>query len=71
MPAGGTLEDVMRMAKEFADVLASVNQAVADGRVTPNEMRQCEREAGELMMALTGVLGTVRSMMPTAPEAAA
>lgn len=67
----GTLEDVMHMAKEFADVLASVNQAVTDGRVTPNEMQRCEREAGELMLALTNVLATVRSMMPPAPEAAA
>lgn len=61
---GATLERVMVMAKEFGDVLASVNTAVADGRVTPNEMHECERQAAELTAALNGVLATVRGMMP-------
>jgi hypothetical protein len=67
--ASGTLEQVMYMAKEFGEVLGSVNNAVADGRVTPNEMRDCERQAAELMAAISGVLATVRSMMPKAPQA--
>lgn len=62
--AATTLEQVMHMAKEFGEVLCSVNTAVADGCVTPNEMHDCERQAAELTAALNGVLGTVRNMMP-------
>ena len=65
--ASTTLEQVMHMAKEFGEVLGSVNQAVADGRVTPNEMYDCERQAAELTAALNGVLASVRAMMPKAP----
>jgi hypothetical protein len=64
-----TLQQVMHMAKEFGEVLASVNDAVADGRVTPNEMQDCERHAAELMAATNAVLVTVRNMMPKAPTA--
>lgn len=64
-----TLEQVMHMAQEFGEVLGSVNGAVADGRVTPNEMLECERQAAELIAALNGVLGVVRSMMPKPPAA--
>jgi hypothetical protein len=63
-----TMEQVMHMAKEFGDVLAAVNDAVADGRVTHNEMQDCERQAAELQAALNGVLSVVRSLMPKAPE---
>ena len=66
---GSTLAEVMHMAKEFGDVLEAINGAVADGRVTPNEMQDCERQAAELMAALNSVLATVRSMMPKAPKA--
>ena len=66
--AGSTLAEVMHMAKEFGDVLESINSAVADGRVTPNEMQDCERQAAELMAALNNVLATVRGMMPKAPK---
>lgn len=62
-----TMEQVMHMAKEFGDVLGSINGAVADGEVTPNEMQECERQAAELMAALNAVLAQVRSMMPKAP----
>lgn len=63
-----TLETVMQMAKEFGDVLASVNEAVHDGCVSINEMQECERQAAELTAALNGVLVTVRGMMPKRPE---
>lgn len=62
-----TLETVMQMAKEFGDVLGSVNSAVADGRVSHNEMQECERQAAQLIAALNGVLVTVRGMMPKQP----
>lgn len=66
-----TLEQVMHMAKEFGDVLGSVNDAVADGRVTPNEMQDCERQASELMASINAVLVAVRAMMPGTQGAAA
>jgi len=62
-----TLEQVMHMAKEFGEVLGVVNDAVADGTVTPNEMRDCENKAAELIAALNGTLAAVRSMMPKHP----
>ena len=64
-----TMAQVMHMAAEFGEVLGSVNEAVADGQVTPNEMQECERQAAELMAALNAVLAQVRSMMPKAPTA--
>lgn len=62
-----TMEQVMYLAKEFGDVLVSINDAVADGNVNLNEMHQCERQAAELMAALNATLTAVRSMMPAAP----
>lgn len=64
-----TLEQVMHLAQEFGEVLGSVNSAVADGRVSMNEMLDCERQAAELIAALNGVLAVVRSMMPRSPAA--
>ena len=66
-----TMERVMHLAKEFGQVLVSVNDAVLDGRVTLTEMHDCERHAAELTAALSGVLAAVRSLMPKAPAAAA
>lgn len=63
-----TMEQVMHMAKEFGEVLGAVNDAVADGRVTSNEMQHCERQAAELIGALNGVLTSIRSMVPKGPE---
>jgi hypothetical protein len=57
----------MSMVKEFGEVLATVNEAMADGVVTQNELLACEREVAELMAALNTTLGVVRSMMPRAP----
>lgn len=62
-----TMRDVMQMAKEFADVMISVNAAAEDGKVTPNEMQECERQTAELVAAVNTVLGTVRAMMPSPP----
>lgn len=64
---GATLEQVMVLAKEFGEVLSAVNDAVGDGRVTPNEMQECERQAAELIAATNAMLATVRSMMPRMP----
>lgn len=58
------MDQAMSMVKEFGDVLATVNAAMADGVVTPNELLACEREVAELMSALNTTLGVVRSMLP-------
>ncbi len=62
-----TMEQVMHMVKDFGEVLAGVNDAVADGEVTSNEMHACERQAAELIAAINATLATVRGMMPKAP----
>lgn len=65
--APSTMEQVMHMAQEFGEVLGAVNQAVSDGRVTPREMHECERQAAELTAALNAVLASVRALMPKVP----
>ena len=62
-----TMQQVMNMAQEFGQVLGAVNEAVSDGRVTPREMQDCERQAAELTAAINGVLASVRSLMPKVP----
>lgn len=69
--APSTMGDVLRMAKEFGDVLAAVEAAAADGRVSLNEMHECERQFAELVAAGQTMLGTLRTMMPKPPGAAA
>lgn len=46
---GTTLEDVAAMAREFADLAAEVSKAVADGKVSANELARVQREAAELV----------------------
>ena len=69
-PGGSTLEDITRMAGEFADVMRATTDAVADGRVTVNEMHECERQAAELAASVNTMLGTLRAMMPPPPAGA-
>lgn len=38
-----------QLAREFADVVAAQSEALADGRVTYNELRKLEREWSELV----------------------
>lgn len=67
---GMTLGKVTALAKEFGDVLAAVNDSVVDGSVSPNDMRVMEKEAGELMSALHGLLANLRAQLPVRREAA-
>lgn len=73
VPVGGgrPLEDVARVVREFAELLTAVTDTVGDGTVSINEMRRVEREAGDVMQAINGMLAHLRAMMPPAPEAAA
>jgi len=63
-----TLQDASRLVREFSELLTSVSEATDDGRVTLNEMRTVEHQAGDVMVALNACLSTMRSMMPEAPE---
>ena len=65
VPAGSsdtdTMEALGRLAKEFSDLVGLTTTAMADRRVTSNELDRLEREAGELVVAAQQVLALVRS----------
>jgi hypothetical protein len=44
-----TFEDLAGAAKEFADFIAATSSAVADGKVSGNELREVDRELAELI----------------------
>jgi hypothetical protein len=47
--SGATFEDLAATAKEFAEFVATTSSAMADGRVTGNELRDVDRELSELI----------------------
>lgn len=49
------------MAKEFADSVAVLNQSLADGRVTGNELRQFDEESLQMIEAVIAVRNAVRA----------
>jgi hypothetical protein len=66
-PAGCTLGDLAGVAKEFGELLQAVHDAVADGKVTTNEIRAVERQFAELIAKGNNLLATLRGMQPRAP----
>lgn len=57
LPEGtGSAEELAKLAKEFADVVAVAASAMADGTVTDNELRAIERQAGEMVAAVQHLL---------------
>ena len=58
------LQEVSEMVKDFGKTIMDMQEAVTDGSVTANEMHKCEADAFELMAAINGALGSIRSMMP-------
>lgn len=58
------MEEVARMVREFGELLTSVTQSTADGTVTTNEMRECQRQAMESIASIYGVVASVRNMIP-------
>lgn len=61
MPAGdaaasGNLEALGSSIREFGEFAAKFSQVMADGRVTPRELRELEREALQAIGAITQVL---------------
>ncbi len=65
--SGMTIEKVMGMSKEFADILGAVADCVRLGKVSVNDMHACEKQAAELMAAVNGVLGSLRGQMRGIP----
>lgn len=62
------VQRVMQLVHEFSGVLDAVNNALADGRVTLNELHDCERHIATQMQALNAMLTTLRGLMPPPPS---
>lgn len=54
--ADGGVERLGQLAQEFADVIRATGVALADGRVTPNELKRVEREWADLVACGQGLL---------------
>lgn len=54
--------DVARMIKEFGDYIGRVSDAIEDGRVTPNELKRCEKELSEMMAAANALQAALAAM---------
>lgn len=52
--------------REFGDVVAGFSAAMADGRVTGNELRRLEREALEAIAQITALLARARQVHESA-----
>lgn len=63
-PSGQPMNEVARMVSEFGDLLARVTKSTADGTVTLNEVRDCQRGAMSTIAAIYSVMSSVRAMLP-------
>lgn len=63
------LAAVGHMAHQFAELVSEASRALADGRVTGNELRSIQREAGDLLAALNQLLALCSAAVPKAPGA--
>lgn len=61
---GQPMTDVARMVREFSELLTRVTTSTADGTVTMNEVRECQRQAMAAIGAIYSVMSTVRTMLP-------
>ncbi|MNV64082.1 hypothetical protein D3C71_1567090 [compost metagenome] len=59
---GATLQDLSAAAIEFAQFVSVSAEATADGRVTANELRDVDRELGELIGCAQRVRATLAAM---------
>ena len=70
-PRGGTcFESLASMAREFAELVASVSEAASDGRVTPNELKSVETEAAQLVERVQATVAHVASLAQRRVQAA-
>lgn len=61
--AGTPLQALADMAREFAELVASVTEAASDNRVTRNELMRVEREAGELVASVQVTVEQLSAML--------
>lgn len=58
------MSEVATMVRGFSELLSGVTASMADGTVTTNEMRECQRQAVAAIGAIYAVLSSLRSMLP-------
>ena len=68
--AGTCFAALSAMAREFAELVASVTEAAADGRVTPNELKRVETEAAQLMVGVQATVQHIASLAQRRVQAA-
>lgn len=68
--AGTCFEALSAMAREFAELVASVSEGVGDGRVTPNELKRVEIEAAQLVERVQATVAHVASLAQSRGPAA-
>lgn len=58
---GAAMHRVAALAKEFGELVGEVTQAMADGRITANELAAIERNWAELQSAGQALVGHLRA----------
>lgn len=61
-------ERIAAAGKEFGDVMRSVLDAIADGRVTDRELAEFDRQFLELVSASVALRATLAKMQPARPS---
>lgn len=56
------VQNMAKVASEFGEYLTTVSAALADGRVSRNEVKACEKELGELIAEATHLGGLLRAI---------
>jgi len=59
---GATSQRVGELAREFADVVTGTLDALADGRITPNELARVQKEWGQLVSCGAALMGQLTAM---------
>ncbi len=54
--------DVAMLCKEFGEYIGRVSEALDDGRVTPNEIKRCEKELAEMIVAANTLQASLAAM---------
>ena|SRR6218665_1652273 len=66
-----TMAQVARMAREFGEVMTDIAKSLEDGRVSQNELKQVERQWGDLQAAGMVVIATLAAKAKAAQPAGA
>ena len=60
--AGTCFESLAAMAREFAELVASISESAADGRVSPNELKRVQTEAAQLVESVQSTVAHVATL---------